>query len=325
MGRFQIRLSHLCFAVCLIGLLAASGAVPATAATLNVPPEAIQAMDKLYAGNPQAAIAILRILQQNEPENPLGFLLEGEAAWWLIYCDNAEVKYGLVDAWKRGKKPEDEAYFALADKVIVLSEAQLAKSDTAEMRFYAGSGYALKARLFGLRGENRAVAHAGVSARAEFLRALALDPQMADAEASLGLYNYYVDALPGIVKMLRFFMGIPGGDRNEGIRQMQVGIDHGILTPVEMRFYLAKNLRNFDQQYARAIEVADPLAARYPNNPVFQLLLGNLNSELNRTEEASEHFRAALRAAQAQGDCPACVTCMTRVREIANSFLATQN
>jgi predicted Zn-dependent protease len=71
-----------------------------------------------------------------------------------------------------------------------------------------------------------------------------------------------------------------------------------------MRFYLAKNLRNFDQQYARAIEVADPLAARYPNNPVFQLLLGNLNSELNRTEEASEHFRAALRAAPAQGDCP---------------------
>ena len=29
----------------------------------------------------------------------------------------------MVDAWKRGKKSEDEAYFALADKAIELAQA----------------------------------------------------------------------------------------------------------------------------------------------------------------------------------------------------------
>jgi len=53
----------------------------------------------------------------------------------------------MVDAWKRGKKSEDEAYFALADKAIELAQAHIARFETAEMHLYAGAGYALKARL----------------------------------------------------------------------------------------------------------------------------------------------------------------------------------
>lgn len=286
----------------------------------------------MYAGDPDAAIAILRPLEQAQPDNPLPFLLEAEAQWWKIYCANLEVKYGMVDAWKRGKKPEDEAYFQLAEKVIALAQAQIAKSDTAEMHLYAGMGWALQARLHALRGENRAVAHTGVAARAEFLRALQLDPQMADATGGLGLYNYYVDSLSAAVKILRFFMGIPGGSKTEGIQQMQVGMDRGVLAPVEMRFHLAKNLRTFDQEYQRAVAVAQPLAARYPQNPLFQLLLGNLNAELGRDQGAAGYFQAALKisAPSAARNCPSCASgqdcspcseCSARVREIANSFL----
>lgn len=304
-------------------------ATPARAGEIKLPPEAIQAMDKMYSGDPDAAIAILRNLEQSQPANPLPVLLEGEARWWKIYCSSLEIKYGMIDAWKRGKKPEDDAFLLLADKVIDLAHAQIAKSDTADMHFYAGMGLALKVRLEVLRGENRAVAHYGVAARAEFLRALELDPQMADATAGLGLYNYYVDSLSTTVKILRFFMGIPGGNRTEGIRQMQIGIDHGVVTPTEMRFHLARNLRTFDYQYQRAIEVAQPLVQRYPGNPIFQLLLGNLNTELGRPAKAAEHFQAALKIADqpATADCcspcPSCPTCSARVREIAKSFLGS--
>jgi tetratricopeptide (TPR) repeat protein len=307
----------------LIYLFAATGLTPARATPLKVPPEAAQAMDKIYSGDPQGAIAILRTLQVSQPENPIGFLLEAEAAWWKIYCDNTEVKYGMVDAWKRGKKTEDETYLTLADKVISLSQAQIAKSNSAEMHLYAGNGYALKARMYALRGENRAVAHAGVAARTEFLRALEIDPQMADATAGLGLYNYYVDSLSSAVKVLRFFMGIPGGDRNEGIRQMRVGIDHGVISSVPMRFYLAKNLRNFDREYEQALTVAQPLGSRYPQNPAFQLLLGNLSVELGRTESASRYFRAAVQASEAPREgCASCSVCKAHVHEVINSFLA---
>jgi tetratricopeptide (TPR) repeat protein len=325
------KVSRVCraAALCFASFAALLAALPARAGDIKLPPEAIQAMDKMYSGDPDGAIAILRNLEQSQPENPLPVLLEGEARWWKIYCSTLEIKYGMIDAWKRGKKPEDDAFLLFADKVIDLAHAQIAKSDSAEMRFYAGMGFALKVRLEVLRGENRAVAHAGVAARAEFLRALEIDPQMPDATAGLGLYNYYVDSLSTTVKILRFFMGIPGGNRTEGIRQMQIGIDRGVVTPVEMRFHLARNLRTFDYQYERAIVVGQPLVERYPGNPIFQLLLGNLNTEMGRPAKAAEHFHAALKiaerpaAADCCSPCPSCPTCSARVRVIAKTFLGS--
>jgi hypothetical protein len=311
----------ICFVICALLL---PGARTAKAQSLVLSPAATRAMQKIYGGDTQSAMALVKPLQAAQPDHPLGFLLEAEAQWWQIYCANSSVKYGMIDAWKRGKRTEDESYLALADRVIELSRIQFEKSNSAEMHVYAGMGYALKARLFALQGENRAVARAGVGARTEFLQALAIDPQNPDATAGLGLYNYYVDSLSSAVKILRFFMGIPGGDRKEGIRQMQVGIDRGVLTPVEMRFYLAKNMRNFDLEYQKSLEVAEPLTAHYPANPIFQLLVGNLNVELGRTAEAGRHFRAAMDATHNE-DCTTCGLCGARVHEIAHSFLESNH
>src|SRR5579871_4063984 len=160
---------------------------PARAGNIALPPEALHAMDRMYSGDPDSAMTIARDLEKSQSEHPLGYLLEAEAQWWKMYCAACEIKWGMVDAWKRGKASGDDDYLALADKVIQLAQAQLAKSDTAEMHTYAGIGYGLKTRLYGLRGEHRAVAKAGVSSRAEFLLALKLDPDDADATAGVGL------------------------------------------------------------------------------------------------------------------------------------------
>ena len=304
---------------------------PVRAGSLTLPREATQAMALMYGGDPDGAIVIAQKLQLLQPDHPLGFILEAEADWWKTFCASSEIKYGMVDAWKRGKKPEDEAFLALADKAIELAQAQIAKSDTAEMHLYVGAGYALKARLLGLRGEHRAVAHAGVSARTEFLRALEIDPDMADATAGLGLYNYYVDSLSSIVKMLGIFMGIPGGNKQDGIRQMQIGMDRGVLLAVDTRFYLAKNLRKYDQQYEQAVTIGQPLVEQYPNNPIYLLLLGNLNAELSRNDRAAEYFHAVLKLPAIQSACEtppgvpvsSCMPCFVRARDLANSFLAS--
>ncbi len=210
-------------------LLAALGiaTAPAKANQLNVPPEVKQGLDRIFDGDPDAAIELAKVVQQRQPEHPIGYLLEAEARWWKIYCEALEVKYGMVDAWKRSRLPGDDEYLALADHGISLAQAQLQKSDSAEMHLYAGMGLALKAKLFGLREERRATAHAGVDAREQFLRATQLDPNLADAYTGLGLYNYYADALSGVAKMLRFFMGIPGGSKKEGIKQLEIGMSRG--------------------------------------------------------------------------------------------------
>ena len=274
-------------------------------------------MDKIYTDAPDAAILIARGLQQAQPDHPLGYFLEAEALWWKRYCAACEVKYGMVEAWKQGKEPEDEVFLGITDKEIHVAEVRLSKAETAEMHVYAGIGYDLKARIYALRSENRNVARVGVKGRAEMLRALELDPQMADASAVLGIYNYYVDTLSPIVKLLRIFMGIPGGSKENGVKQLRVGMDQGVLMAVDARFILARALRQYDQKYEQALSVAEPLVVRYPSNPIFLLLLGNLNAELDRNANAAQYFRLALQSPVVGSVCAA------RIREMANFFLAS--
>ena len=116
--------------------------------------------------------------------------------------------------------------------------------------------------------------------------------------------------------MLRFFIGVPGGNKKKGIQQLETAMNSAELTAVEARFYLARNLRNFDEQYERAAELMEPLVARYPDNPVFQLLLGDMYAKLNRKDPAAIHFHAAqqIRVSDA--------TCAAHVQNLASVALA---
>ena len=70
---------------------------PARAQNLTISPEAQRVLDTIYAGNPDAAIPLARKIEQAHPDDPLGYLLEGEALWWNRYCAACEVKYGIVE------------------------------------------------------------------------------------------------------------------------------------------------------------------------------------------------------------------------------------
>jgi hypothetical protein len=155
---------------------------------LDIPADATQAIHLMYEGKPEEAIALAQKLEAARPEHPLGYLIEADVRWWNLYCKWSERKYNTIDAWShtRPAEADDDAEQALADKVSLLAEAAIARSDSAEMELYAGLGYASRARLLALRYEKVPVARAGVEARKHLLRCLELDPQMADAYLGLG-------------------------------------------------------------------------------------------------------------------------------------------
>ena len=240
-------------------------------------------------------------------------MLEAEALWWKIWCTSAEFKYGMSDARHRPKLEADQHYFQLAAKASSLAEAQIKQHETAEMQFYAGMADAAAARLYALRWENRNTARAGVRGREHLLRAKTLDPDLADADMGLGLYNYYVDTLSAMARVLRFLMGIPGGSKQEGVRLLEQAIAEGVLTPNLARFYLAMNLHRYDQQYEKALAVIGPLAERYPANPIFQLARGDLYAKLGRKEKALLCYRAAAALKIQDAECQAHVRELARV------------
>jgi tetratricopeptide (TPR) repeat protein len=269
---------------------------------LPLAPATEKILADIYAGRSEAAIPEAQQLQKESPEQPLGYILEAEALWWKIWITSADYKYGMTLARHREKVASDQHYLDLSAKALALAEASLKNRESAEMYFYAGMAEALQARLYGLRWESRNTARAAIHARENFTRALALDPGMADAEMGLGLYDYYVDTLSTMARVLRFVMGIPGGSKEEGIRLLQHAIREGQITPAAARFYLAINLHNYDQKYEEALRTLTPLVETFPENPLFLLVQGDLFAKLGRKPLALATYQQAGAAAKKVAD-----------------------
>lgn len=288
---------------------------------LQISASASAAIEKIYSFDLDGAIADAQHIQDIQPDHPLGYLIEAEALWWRIWCTSSEYKWGMTNAWHRSKLAADEHYLDLSAKAANLARAHLKGADpqtSAEMQLYAGLGDAFTARLYGLRGESRNTAHVGVRAREHFLHAKKIAPDLADADFGLGLYNYYADTLSGLVRLLGFFMGIPGGNKQEGIRELERDIAEGTLTASAARFYLVINLHRYDQQYERALRLMGPLVDKYPANPIFQLVEGDLYGKLARREQAIACYHSA--AALPVGD-PAC---RSHLHQLVRVSLAAQ-
>ena len=286
---------------------------PARAEQLSLPAEPSAILQKIYSFDLEGAQQAAKQMEKDQPDDPLGYLLESDALWWRFWCTAAEFKYGMSDARRRGKLAADQHYLELTATASSLASAQLKQKESAKMQLYAGMADAAAARLYALRGENRNTARFGVRARDHFLRAKTLDPALSDADFGLGLYNYYVDTLSAMAKILRFFMGIPGGSKQEGIRLLEQAIADGVLTPSIARFYLAMNLHRYDQQYERALTLISPLAEKYPSNPLFQLARGDLLAKLGRKPQALECYRVAAALPVHEPECQA------RIQQLAHA------
>jgi len=307
--------------VILLVLLVCAFAFPlmaAAAGSLSLPPATMGILQEIYSGRFDVAIPQAQALQREQPQHPLGYLLETEARWWQVWCFAAEYKYGMTLPRHKDRQPSDQAYLELAAKAESLATTSLAQQETAEMHFYAGMAEAQMARMFSLRGENRATARVGVRAREHFLKALALDPSLVDADLGLGLYNYYVDTLSTVARVLRFFMGIPGGSKEEGIRQLRRAMEHGQLTATPARFYLAMDLHNYDQKYEQALQLITPLVEEYPDNAIFLLARGDLYRKLGRKMQAIADYRGAME--KTFGD----AECRKKIAKLARESLAAQ-
>lgn len=276
----------------LVSVLCGAGLCGA-AQPLSLPNGTETILNHIYSGQSNLAISEAQQLQQQLPEHPLGYILEAEALWWKIWCSSAEFKYGMSMPRHREKLAADQHYLDLAAKALAIAEAKLKEHESAEMYFYAGMAEASTSRLYGLRWEYHNTARVGVRARENFMHALELDPGLADADMGLGLYDYYVDTLSTMARVLRFFMGIPGGSKEEGIKLLQRSMREGQLTPVVSRFCLAMNLHNYDQRFQEALVVLTPLVEKYPDNPIFLLAQGDLLGKLGRKSQATEAYRAA--------------------------------
>jgi hypothetical protein len=139
----------------------------------------------------------------------------------------------------------------------------------AEAWFYLAGAHAPLEQWRILRGEKLAAARDAVGLKNALDKTLALDPSLQDAYFGIGLYHYYAAVAPAALKMLRWLLFMPGGDREGGLREMQRAREQGALLRAEADFQLHWLYLWYEHQPARALELLRELDAKYPTNPIF--------------------------------------------------------
>jgi hypothetical protein len=254
-------------------------------------------LDLLMNGKVDESIVVFREIQTADPQSPLGDMLEANASWWKIYYASGNLTDpDVFIADNKSTTPSDEPFEKLVSSAISKSEAKMnAGQEVARSHLYAGIAWGLRGRLAAFRDKRMATASAAKKMRSELMAAVRLDPTLADAYAGIGNYNYYVDTLSSIVKFLGIFIGLPSGNRSEGLKQLETCVSKGELARAEAKFYLAKNLsRPNEKQFERSAQLFGELAREYPSNPFWPMMVASLNCRMGRAEPCEAGYRAVL-------------------------------
>lgn len=164
----------------------------------------------------------------------------------------------------------DARFEATAKAAVATATAATEKEpNRAEHWFYLAAAYAPLSQWRVLRGERLTAARDGKRIKDALERALALDASLQDAWFGIGLYHYYADVAPAALKLLRFLLLLPGGDRTQGMQEMLRARDHGELLRGEADFQLHWLYLWYENQPLRALDLLQGLERRYPENPLF--------------------------------------------------------
>ncbi|HUX10862.1 MAG TPA: tetratricopeptide repeat protein [Terriglobia bacterium] len=283
------------------GAATARAAAPAQVSEAEQIKVARQGLDLLMNGEPDAAIKVFEKIESGDPDSALGYLMEADALWWKIFLATGNlIDPDVFEVGPSSSSPYDSRFNSLIDQSIAKARAnRRANRDVARNYLYEGMAYGLRGRLAAMRDSNLAAARAAKQMRSLLLKALQHDRNLRDAYAGLGLYDYFVDTLPTIVKLLRWMIGLPGGDRERGLQEIEYAAKYGELTHAEALFYLAKDYsRSSEHQYARSLELFQKLRSQYPRNGLWTLMAGSLEIRMGHIKEGEALYREALEQAR---------------------------
>lgn len=258
---------------------------------------ALRGVDMMMNGDLDGAVQVFQQIETKYPESPVGFLLEADAIWWEIYYYSGNlIDPDVFDVANMEATPFDSHFDDLNNVAIQKAEALIRQHQIlAHSELYEGSAYALRARLDGLHGNDLPTARAAKKMRSHLLKAMELDPNLYDADLGIGIYNYFVDTLPAIVKFLSLFIMLPGGSRSEGLEQLQTCAEKCEVTRAEAKFYLAKDFtRNNEKKYTASVRLFGELQKEYPDNPLWPMLIGSIHFRMGQPSEGEKIYLEVL-------------------------------
>ncbi|NLO91878.1 MAG: hypothetical protein GX410_07820 [Elusimicrobia bacterium] len=215
----------------------------------------------MYALDFNGAEGQFRALLAENPSHPAGNLALACLMWWRM-SQNFDVE----------EKPfelENE-FFSQAEQAIEKSETMLKTEKTAQIYFTLGTAQGMIGRWYALQRRWWKAYVYGSRAKKYLDKAVSMNPEVYDAYLGMGIYNYYGDTIPGVMKLPALLL--IHGDKKKGLAQIRLAVEKGRFFPTEARLFLINILIQFEKQYPEAVQTALDLIHQQPDNVFFQFV-----------------------------------------------------
>ena len=222
----------------------------------------------IYAGHFAAAGLYFDSLSQRYPDDPTGPVLAASALiWWAEAREDDGFAADSVDA-------------LLAEGVARARRAVAAAATDSERvvaLFWAGTALGYRARQADLHGHYWKAVAAAKAMRAALDSALALDSACVDCRLGLAIYDYALARAGVLTRLVAHLVGLSGGDAAGAVETLRRVSEQGTVARLEARWLYASALLREggpdDPRRREARRIIAELAARFPDNPVFQRFL----------------------------------------------------
>lgn len=232
-----------------------------------------QGIDHAYNMDFESALTTFDQIISLDAANPHGHLLKAISHYYLYLVDMSN------------KKAAD-TFLALANKTIEVAGMRLRQQGKdADALFYLGT---INMYLAAYHGENNNWVRAywfGKRGIGYLESVIQLNPEYYDAYLGLGLYHYYAAVMPKLIKAISSLLGVEA-DRLKGLKELQMAQEKGTFARIEAKFFLGYIYLYLEKDHKKGLALFKELATAYPENPVFQIVLGDAYRKVGKHDLA---------------------------------------
>lgn len=241
----------------------------------------LKGMDLVYDMKYNEANNVFDEIIRHEPQNGYGYFLKSVCYFWQYQSNTQDKVIG-------------EKYKEITFKAVDVAEEMLDKNENnIDAMFYLGGAYGNLGRYYALDGSFIKAYWYGQKGKDYLEDVVEKDPKYCDAYLGLGIYHYYSDVLPKIIKFLSFILGIEG-DKKKGIQELQLAIAKSKNTRTEAMIFLGTVYINYEKDFAKAEQLFKEVLDKYPDNTIAGMSLGECYWKTGKYSLAISVYRSML-------------------------------